>query len=119
VESFEIAPRIGGDIMNAYPTTLEIVENSRLQIDWSDGERRRYTFRELRDLCPCSICDEKRKKPQGPALLPVLSSAEARPLRIQGMRPVGNYAYAIAFSDGRNTGIFRLEYLRGLGEAVT
>lgn len=105
--------------MNAYPAALEIIEDGTLQIDWSDGQRRRYTVWELRDLCPCAICGEKQGlKQQEPALLPVLSPAETRPLRIQGMRPVGNYAYAIAFSDGHNTGIFRLEYLRNIGEAV-
>ena len=31
--------------------------------------------------------------------------AEARPLTIQGMKPVGNYAYSIDFSDGHGSGI--------------
>jgi DUF971 family protein len=79
--------------MNAYPTALEIIEDGKLQIDWSDGQRRRYTFRKLRDGCPCAICDEERNaEQQEPALLPVLSPTEMRPFRIQGMRPVGNYA---------------------------
>jgi DUF971 family protein len=50
--------------------------------------------------------------------LPVLSAAEARPLKVEGMRPVGNYAYAIAFSDGHDTGIYTLEFLRELGTDV-
>ena len=105
--------------MHPCPVALEIIEDSALQIDWSDGERRRCTFRDLRDHCPCAMCDDKPTGQQPePTLLPVLSVAEAQPLRIQGMKPVGNYAYAIDFSDGHNTGIFRLEYLRQLGEAV-
>ena len=48
----------------------------------------------------------------------VLSAAEARPLELQGMTPVGNYAYALAFSDGHDTGIYTLELLRELGEAI-
>jgi DUF971 family protein len=31
---------------------------------------------------------------------------------------VGSYAYSIDFSDGHNTGIYTLESLRELGEAV-
>jgi DUF971 family protein len=31
------------------------------------------------------------------------------------MRPVGNYAYGIQFSDGHDTGIFTLELLGQLG----
>jgi DUF971 family protein len=50
-------------------------------------------------------------------LLPVLSTAEARPLKLLGMKPVGNYAYAIDFSDGHDTGIFTFELLLELGEA--
>lgn len=41
---------------------------------------------------------------------------EARPLTVQSMVPVGNYAYGIDFSDGHTTGIYRLEFLRELGE---
>jgi DUF971 family protein len=48
-------------------------------------------------------------------LLPVLSAEEARPLELRGMTPVGNYAYALDFSDGHDTGIFTLELLRELG----
>jgi len=103
--------------MAAYPTKLAIEGDNRLLIDWSDGQRRRYAFRELRDQCPCATCREQRKQPR--AMLPVLSEAEMRPLRIEGMKPVGSYAYTIAFSDGHDTGIFTFDLLRELGEEVT
>jgi DUF971 family protein len=51
--------------------------------------------------------------------LPIISAAEAQPLRITGMKPVGNYAYSIDFSDGHNTGIYTLESLREMGEELT
>jgi DUF971 family protein len=35
------------------------------------------------------------------------------------MKPVGNYAYSIEFSDGHNTGIYTLESLREMGQAVS
>ena len=47
--------------------------------------------------------------------VPVLSAEEARPLGIDGMQPVGNYAYTIHFSDGHDTGIFTFSLLRQLG----
>ena len=34
------------------------------------------------------------------------------------MKPVGNYAYCIAFSDGHDTGIYTFEQLRELGHEV-
>ena len=103
--------------MNVYPTKLEIVAENKLLIAWSDGEQRLYRFGELRDACPCATCREKRNAP--PATQPVftiLSAAETQPLKINGMKPVGNYAYSIAFSDGHDTGIFAFELLRTLGE---
>lgn len=106
--------------MNLRPVNIALDAEQRLLMDWSDGQRRRYTAAELRERCPCATCREKRNQPPQPAaLLPVLSAAEARPLTIQGMRPVGNYAYSIDFSDGHDTGIYTLEFLRELGEAVS
>ena len=95
------------------PTKLELVDDNQLLIVWSDGQRRHYGFRELRDRCPCATCREKRNQPQ--PLLPVLSEGEAQPLQILGMKPVGNYAYSINFSDGHDTGIYSFELLRQLG----
>lgn len=100
------------------PTKLEL-RDGRLRIGWSDGQDREYAVRELRDACPCATCREKRSQPPASmALLPVLSAAEARPLTMTGMTPVGNYAYAIEFSDGHNTGIYTLSHLRQLGRAA-
>ena len=106
--------------MNTRPTDLQIVEDNALIIKWNDGQQRRYSFRELRDACPCATCCEKRTgEQQPPTLLPVLSATEAEPLRIEGMKPVGSYAYTIAFSDGHDTGIFSFDLLQQLGEQVT
>lgn len=106
--------------MPAQPTNLRLTDAGRLQIEWSDGQLREYRVQELRDACPCATCREKRDAPQ-PSTdeLPVLSLEEARPLAIASMKPVGNYAYNIAFSDGHNTGIYTLDSLRELGDAVT
>lgn len=99
------------------PTKLSLSGENRLLIEWSDGQTRCYTFQELRDKCPCASCREKRSQPPAAStLLPVLSPAEARPLKVLGMKPVGNYAYAIEFSDGHDTGIYTCEFLRELGE---
>ena len=34
------------------------------------------------------------------------------------MKPVGNYAYSLTFSDGHDTGIYTYDLLRELGEQV-
>jgi DUF971 family protein len=102
-----------------HPISLTLAADNRLSIEWSDGERRVYAMRELRDACPCATCREKRSQPADPLALPVLKQVPTQPLSIAAMEPVGNYAYAIRFSDGHDTGIFAFELLRQLGHAQT
>lgn len=98
------------------PTKLTREGTSALVIEWSDGASRRYRVAELREHCPCATCREKRSAPPPATLsLPVLSAAETRPLDLLKMTPVGNYAYAIEFSDGHDTGIYTFDLLRELG----
>jgi DUF971 family protein len=102
------------------PTKLELTSPDRLRISWDDSVIREYSIRELRDKCPCATCREERNAPAAsPLQLPIVSEAQTRPLRIAGMKPVGNYAYSIEFSDGHDTGIFTLTTLRELGQEVT
>ena len=104
--------------MQFQPTKLSKTEDGKLVIEWSDGQIREYAARELRDACPCASCREKRAAPPPSSPFTVLSAAELQPLTLNGMKPVGNYAYSIAFSDGHDTGIYTLEFLRELGKAV-
>jgi DUF971 family protein len=102
--------------MEPYPTGLKLTDDRHLLIEWSDGGQRRYGFKALRDACPCATCREKRSAPQDPLALPTLKVGQLAPLTLTGMKPVGNYAYTIAFSDGHDTGIYSFELLRELGE---
>lgn len=104
--------------MTLRPIKLELRDGRTLVIGWSDGQTREIAVGKLREVCPCATCREKRAAPPKPAGgLQVLSMAEARPLSILSVKPVGNYAYAVAFSDGHDTGIFTLDFLRELGTA--
>ncbi|MEZ6138657.1 MAG: DUF971 domain-containing protein [Pirellulaceae bacterium] len=101
------------------PLELHRIEGG-LCIVWNDGSAREYRATELRQACPCATCREKHSVGIADAgasrALPVLSLAEARPLRIESMRPVGNYAYNIAFSDGHDSGVFTFDFLMTLGD---
>jgi DUF971 family protein len=105
-------------MQNALPTALKKTENRSLRIQWSDGQAFDYPFGKLRDACPCATCKERRKADlqKGPGdLLKILKPGEARELDVLEMRPVGNYAYNITFSDGHSSGLFTMELLRELG----
>lgn len=98
------------------PTSINRHDDGSICITWDDATQSHWTPAQLRQACPCATCREKKRKdvqsPQRPMVLPVISAAEARPLRIDAMRPVGNYAYNIAFSDGHNSGIFSFTMLK-------
>ena len=106
--------------MDFQPTAIKLTENRSVEITWSDGETLNYPFGVLRNACPCATCREKKRaeesKPKG--LLQVLSAAETVPLAVTHMRPVGNYAYNINFSDGHGSGLFTMDLLREIGEPV-
>jgi len=103
------------------PTAIRRLADPRapgaIEIAWSDGRVASYTPRLLRDACPCATCRERRVAPAPPTLLPVLGPAELAPLTVTGMRPVGQYAYGIEFSDGHSSGIYTLDYLYELAGA--
>ena len=104
------------------PVSITREGEAAIQIQWNDGTSTRWTVAQLRAACPCATCREKKrgeqekqaeKKQASPKSLslPVLSAEEARPLRIEAMRPVGSYAYSITFSDGHSSGIFPMKML--------
>ena len=93
------------------PVSIEREGDASIRITWSDETTIRWTAGELRNACPCATCREKKRgddeqRQKKPAMLPVLSAAEARPLSIESMSPIGCYAYSIAFSDGHSSGLY-------------
>jgi DUF971 family protein len=100
-----------------FPARLQRTESGDLVIEWSDGRVQEIPLRDLRKACPCARCRaEELQPPKASELLPVLKPSQARPLAIERMTPVGNYAYSIEFSDGHQTGIYSFEYLRRIGD---
>lgn len=101
--------------MTIQPTQLSRSDSGAIVIRWDDQTETVWTPFQLRTACPCATCREKKRAaetaPVKPKTLPVISAAEAKPLRIEAMRPVGNYAYNIAFSDGHDSGLFTLAML--------
>ena len=112
-----------------HPTALALTDDGGVRIDWSDGQRRVYSARELYAANPAAdaraerIEAEQKAREQtrtGPAglQLTVIKPDEAAPRRVVGLDPVGNYAYAVRFNHGSNAGLYRLELLRSLGREL-
>jgi DUF971 family protein len=85
-----------------------------LVIDWSDGQRSRLKWTDLRKNCPCAGCREEREQPPDP--FRILKPSELTPLKPLKIEPVGFYAYRIVWSDGHDSGLFTLENLRAMGQ---
>src|SRR5436309_15596712 len=94
------------------PTALSKEGTERLVIQWNDGHRSVYTWKHLRDHCPCAACLEDRKKPPDPFRL--LKPNELVPLAPVGMPRVRHYAYKIVWYDGHDTGLYTHEHHRAL-----
>ena len=94
-----------------------LTEGKGLEIDWVDGHRSAWTFKWLRDACPCATCTEERNNhhrslgepaKQAASLLPMYKE----PAKPKEVKPVGRYALNIAWNDGHASGIYSWDYLR-------
>ncbi|WP_347244019.1 DUF971 domain-containing protein [Thermogutta sp.] len=88
------------------PLVLRL-EGGDLVIEWNDGVTARYPPDRLRQLCPCATCKERIAR---------AAPTEAPRVTLKEVKPVGNYAYKIGFSDGHDTGIYTLDYLYEIGQ---
>ena len=80
---------------------------TKTEIDWGDGHKGVYPHEVLRGYCPCAGC-------QGHSGTISFIKAEGHQLEIDAIEPVGNYALAIKWFDGHDTGIYSYKYLRSL-----
>ena len=48
------------------PVTLSKEGTGSLAVQWKDGHRSIYTWKHLRDNCPCAGCREERIQPPDP-----------------------------------------------------
>ena len=94
-----------------------ITEGTGVEIDWADGHKSAWTFKFLRNACPCATCVEERKmdgripgqaKAKSAELLPMYTP----PARPNSAQAVGRYAIQLNWQDGHSAGIYSWEYLR-------
>ena len=102
-----------------HPVDLTRQSDNSILLRWNDGQLDVWTAAKLREVCPCATCrekqrakEEKKQEAKSAMLLPVLSQAEAAPLKIEAMEPIGGYAYRVRFSDGHGSGIYPFDLLR-------
>jgi DUF971 family protein len=91
---------------------LEVTKDGRvLHLNWEDGKRTAVSALTLRQQCPCAACVDEWTHTR--TLDPALVSADVTLLEL---KPAGNYALHIRFSDEHTTGIFNWKTLRDISE---
>lgn len=80
-------------------------ESRRLRLTWSDGHTAEFEYDYVRGYCPCAAC-------QGHGTSDVRFQRPPAPVEPLEIRPVGNYAISIHWSDRHATGIYRFDFLR-------
>lgn len=94
----------------AWPSEIRLSkEKSELTIVFDDGRSYDLPAELLRVMSPSA--EVQGHSPEQRVTVP-----GKRRVRIRDLRPVGNYAVQIVFDDGHDTGYFRWDYLRDLGE---
>lgn len=86
-----------------------------LLVEWLDGTASAIPFARLRRGCPCAVCRGELGRPGRFQLDPELRSGEDE---LADIELVGNYGLKVIWADGHDTGIYRFEQLRRLGEAA-
>lgn len=91
---------------------LEVTEGGRvLRLTWDDGVRTAVAARTLRQECPCAACVDEWTHQR------TLDTARVSPdVALLDVKPAGNYALHLRFSDEHTTGIFNWTTLRELSE---
>jgi len=88
-------------------------EPGHIVVKWPDGSVDRLANRDVRAACQCALCVEEfsGKKILDESTIP----ADIEPKSIDRL---GNYAVAIAWSDGHSSGIFSWDRLREIAQGV-
>ena len=105
--------------LRAEPKSVQVnlTSGTGMDIEWKDGHRSSYTFRYLRDACPCALCDEERSQTGREPGEPVKSKPEMLPMLKPAIKPdvaegIGRSAIRFAWNDGHEHGIYSWDFLR-------
>ncbi len=80
-------------------------EDKRLRLTWQDGHCADFDWDYLRGWCPCAGC-------QGHSGAHIQYKPPTKPVNLEQIEAVGNYAVSFLWSDGHGTGIYKFSYLR-------
>ena len=85
-----------------------------LELEWSDAGVKRALLSDVRQACPCALCEDLRAEGAKTQGLHMIREEETPSAELVEVTPVGNYAIQIRWSDGHDTGIYTYSLLKQL-----
>ncbi len=95
------------------PTRILRRDPTKVVLEWPDGRTDEFSAPDLRRRCPCAACVSETTGQR------ILDPATVGDDLTQGdLHLIGNYAIAMRFSDGHDTGIYTFSFLHDAGSAT-
>lgn len=93
------------------PIKIDRPEPYLLKAEWADGKTAIIALEMLRRECPCAFCKGEKV---GTRIYshPIEVKSEPGAFELEFMKPVGNYAVAIKWKSGHDSGIYTWDYFR-------
>ncbi|MFN3196109.1 MAG: gamma-butyrobetaine hydroxylase-like domain-containing protein [Chlorobiota bacterium] len=93
------------------PIKIERPKPYLLQAEWADGKKAMMTLEMFRRECPCAYC-KGEKVGNKVYSHPVEVKDEPGAFDLEYLKPIGNYALAVKWKNGHDTGIYTWDYFR-------
>ena len=90
-----------------------------LEMVWPEEGNLRVFLPDVRQACPCALCEDLRTEKSADAQLQMISAEQMPSVELSDVVPVGNYAIQIRWADGHDTGIYTYSYLKELAQSVS
>ncbi len=100
-----------------HPAQFKKLNEENILVKWDDGKEFTVPMKYLRDRCPCASCQGESVlwREYKPSPLQVLTPGK---YNLKAAEVVGDYALALTWVDGHNTGLYAFDYLRRICEEL-
>jgi len=98
-----------------HPSQFKKISEEEVFVKWDDGREYSLTMKYLRERCPCASCagESVLWREYKPNPLQILTPGK---YNLKAAEVIGNYAFALTWADGHNTGIYAFDYLKKICE---
>jgi DUF971 family protein len=94
-------------------------EAQTLTVGFADGLSVAFPLDGFRRACPCVMCRGGHELMGVPIDPEIFLEAPQKVRTLRAITPIGTYALQFTWEDGHNTGLYRIETIRGWAEALT